>query len=97
MASNLQPLHTSIEKIISSVIGIVILEHHFNFPSRESNLYCVKDDGTILWKAEKPDPNTLFNRVKLNENFTLSAYTIHGHACELDLKKGTLLDKLSIA
>jgi hypothetical protein len=47
--------------------------------------------------AEKPDPATNFSRMKLNEDGqTVSAYTVSGHACELDLKTGRLVSFTSI-
>jgi hypothetical protein len=52
----------------------------------------IDQHGEILWKAEKPDPSTFFSRVKLNEDGdTFSAYTIGGHACELELRSGKLI------
>lgn len=92
-----QPLHTKIEKIIQTRIGSVILEIADRFPYSESNLYCVAPNNKILWKAEKPAPNTLYSRVKLNEDgATLSTYTTGGHACELDLNTGKLISQTTI-
>ena len=88
----LQPLHTKIDKSMQAVLGTIVLENHSGFPRYESNLYCIASDKKIVWKAEKPDSSTLFSRVKLNEDGdTISAYTIGGHACELDLRTGKLL------
>lgn len=86
-----QPLHTSIEKSIQTMLGLLVLEQPNGFPRYESNLYVVSISGKILWKAEKPDPNTLYSRVRLNDDETISAYTIGGHACELELKTGKLM------
>ena len=89
----IQPLYTKVEKSIQTNIGEIVLEHHAGFPRGESNLYCVAPStGKIVWKAEKPDPYTLYSRVRLNEDgATLSAYTIGGHACDLDPKTGKLI------
>ena len=77
----INPLHTKVDK----------------FPRAESNLYCISSDEKVTWSAEKPDPYTLYSRVKLNEDgVTLSTYTLSGHACELDLKTGKILSKTSI-
>lgn len=86
-----QPLRTSIEKTIQTMMGLLVLEHPNGFPRAESNLYVVASSGKILWKAQKPDPNTLFSRVRLNDDETISAYTTGGHACELELKTGKLI------
>ncbi len=86
-----QPLRTSIEKTIQTMMGLLVLEQSNGFPRVESNLYVVTSIGKILWRAEKPDPNTLFSRVRLNDDETISAYTIGGHACELELKTGKLI------
>ena len=92
-----EPLHTSIDKSIQTFLGLVVLESPKGFPRDESNLYCVSPDGKILWKAQKPDPNTLYSRVRLTDDGqTLSAYTIGGHACDLDLKTGTLISQTII-
>lgn len=73
-------------------LGTIVLESPGGFPRHESNLYCIAFNEKILWKAEKPDTSTLFSRVKLNEDGdTISAYTIGGHACELDLRTGKLI------
>lgn len=93
----IQPLYTKVEKSIQTMFGIVVLESTNGFPKNESNLYCASRDGKILWKAEKPDPYTLYSRMKLNDDgATLSTYTLSGHACELDLKTGKILSKTSI-
>jgi len=89
---DIQPLHTKLDKTIQSLPGTIVLENHSGFPRYESNLYCVAANGKMVWKAEKPDTSTLFSRVKLNEDGdTISAYTIGGHACELELRTGKLI------
>ena len=94
---DIQPLHTKIEKTIQTSHGTVVLEHYSGFPHGETNLYCVAQDGKIVWQAEKPDPYTLYSRVRFNEDgLTLSTYTINGHACDLDLGTGKILSKTSI-
>ena len=94
---DIQPTHTKIEKSIQTLYGMVVLESTDGFPRGESNLYCVNADGKIAWKAEKPDPYTLYSRVKLNEDgSSLSTYTLSGHACDLELGTGKILSKTSI-
>jgi len=86
------PIYTKIDKTIQINAGTIVLENSHGFPRNETNLYLVGQDGKIIWKAEKPDPNTYFTRVKLNEDGdTFSAYTLNSHACELDLKSGKLI------
>lgn len=92
-----QPLYTKVEKFIQTNQGTVILENTNEFPRGESNLYCVSPGGKILWKAEKPEPYTLYSRMKLNEDgVTLSTYTLSGHACDVELATGRILSKTSI-
>jgi outer membrane protein assembly factor BamB len=90
---DIQPLHTKVDKSIQTTVGEIVLENHSGFPRGESNLYCIAPyTGKIVWNAEKPDPYTLYSRVRLNEDgATMSAYTIGGHACELDPKTGKLI------
>ena len=93
----INPLHTKVDKFIQTRRGTVVLESSNGFPRGESNLYCISTEGKVSWVAEKPDPYTLYSRVKLNEDGeTLSTYTLSGHACELDLATGTILSKTSI-
>ena len=90
-------LYTSIEKTIQINAGVIVLENPSGFPRNETNLYLINQQGGILWKAEKPVPGTFFSRVKLNEDGdTFSAYTLSGHACELDLRSGKLISSTSI-
>jgi hypothetical protein len=92
-----KPLHTKAEKTIQTAFGWIVLESPKGFPRNESNLYFISLDGKINWKAEKPDVSTLYTRVKLNEDGdTLSAYTLGGHACDLDLKTGKLVSQTSL-
>ena len=94
---DIQPQHTKVDKSIQSMYGLVVLEDPSGFPRGESNLYCISPNGKILWKAEKPDSNTLYSRMRLNEDgASLSTYTIGGHACELELGTGKILSKTSI-
>ncbi len=91
---DIEPLHTKVEKSIQTRFGDVILENPEGFPRRESNLYLVSKSGEIVWKAEKPDANTLFSRIRLNDNGEiLSTYTLGGHACDLDLRTGGILSQ----
>jgi hypothetical protein len=94
---DVEPLHTKIDKTIQTTFGWIVLEGSNGFPRNESNLYSISLDGKIIWKAEKPDASSLYTRVKLNEDGeTLSAYTIDGHSCELDLRTGKLISHTSI-
>lgn len=87
-----EPIYTKIDKVIQVNAGVIVLENMARFPRSESNIYLVDLDGKIIWKAEKPDPNTFFTRVKLNDDgLTFSAYTVNSHACELELKTGKLI------
>jgi hypothetical protein len=93
----IKPLHTKVEKIIQLTIGMIVLEDPKGFPLNESNLYYVLLDGKILWHAEKPDAQTLYSRVRLNDNGqTLSTYTLGGHSCELDVQTGKILSQTRI-
>lgn len=91
----IQPLFTQIEKTIQLNDGNIILENHTGFPFSESNLYLVNPGGAVIWKAEKPDMRSLYTRIKLNEDFTLSTFTTDGIFCELDLKTGKIISKSS--
>jgi hypothetical protein len=94
---DIQPLHTKIDKSIQTKIGSIILENPDQFPYTESNLYCIASNNKIVWKAEKPDPHTLYSRVKLNEDgATLSTYTTGGHACDLELNTGKIVSQTTI-
>ncbi len=89
---NVVALYTQIEKTIQINAGMIVLDSPSGFPRNDTNLYLIDQHGEILWKAEKPDPSTFFSRVKLNEDGdTFSAYTIGGHACELELRSGKLI------
>src|SRR6266852_5877776 len=97
MFEHIQPMHTKVDKVISTRLGTIILENITRFPLDESNLYCTAEDGEVRWRAEKPTPDALYTRVKLREDGeTLSAYTLGGHACELDLKTGKLLSQTTM-
>ena len=92
-----EPLHTQIQKTIQTMAGTVILENPSGFPSSASNLYHLNKDGEMLWQAEKPEPAGLYNRVMLNtEGNSLSAYTVTGKACEIDLYNGKLISQAKI-
>ena len=93
----IKPTHTKVEKTSQSLYGVIVLESTAGFPTNETNLYCISADGKIIWKAEKPDPYTLYSRMRLNEDgVTLATYTLSGHACDLDLSTGKILNKTSI-
>jgi hypothetical protein len=89
---DVEALYTQVEKIIQVNAGVIVLENPVGFPYNETNLYLINQKGEILWKAEKPVPGTSFSRVKLNEDGdTFSAYTLGGHACDLELRSGKLI------
>lgn len=95
--SDFRARHTQIEKEISAQIGTVILENPAGYPRSESNLYCVKQDGTLIWQAQLPEPGALYTRVKFDDQGEmLLTYSTRGHACEIDLQTGKLLDQTSI-
>ena len=91
----IEPLHTQIIKDIQTMMGSVVLEDPKGFPWDESNLYCVGHQGEIVWQAEKPEPDGLYNRVMLNGD-NLAAYAVTGQACELELISGKLLSQVKI-
>ncbi len=91
----IQPLFTQVEKTIQTNDGNIVLENHNGFPFNESNLYLITPGGSMVWKAEKPDLRSLYTRIKLNEDFTLSTFTTDGMFCELDLKTGKIISKSS--
>ena len=94
---DIQPLHTKINKTIQTTHGNIVLEEPAGFPRGESNLYHIAGDGEMIWKAEKPDPYTLYSRMRIGDDgITLSTYTLGGHACDIDLKSGKILSKTSI-
>jgi hypothetical protein len=96
MDMDITPRYTKIEKTIQTRYGTIVLEDPVGFPWAESNLYCVAKDGAIVWIAEKPEPSTLYSRVKLNENaISVSTYTLSSHACELEVGTGKILSKTS--
>jgi hypothetical protein len=93
----LEPLHTKIEKTIPTIIGMIILENYFDFPSDISNLYCIKENGDMVWQAETPEPRALYTRVMLNsDGYSLLAYANTGHACEIELSTGKLIRQFGI-
>lgn len=93
----LNPLHTKIEKTVQTLYGTIVLESPNGFPRADSNLYCVSAEGRMVWKAEKPEPSTLYSRVKLNEDgASISTYTLNSTACELELSTGKILSKTSM-
>jgi outer membrane protein assembly factor BamB len=85
------PLHTSIEKLIELKKGVVVLEAANGFPLSETNLYLISPNGDILWKAEKPVPNALFTKLRLNDDSTISTFTNSGQFCELDIETGKII------
>lgn len=89
------PIHTKIEKMIQVKLGTIILEEFSGFPLSESNLYLVSANGKILWTAEKPEPRTLFSRLKLNEDSTLSTFTTGGQFCDINLETGKIISSSS--
>lgn len=86
----IKPIHTQIEKLIELRKGTVVMENPEGFPAGESNIYMLSPTGETLWKAEKPKPNTLFTKVKLNEDSSISTFTSDGQFCELDVETGKI-------
>lgn len=79
------------------MVGTIILEDPKGFPREKSNLYHLSKNGNMLWQAEKPEPAGLYNRVMLNtDGNTLSAYTVTGQACEIDLVNGNLISHVKL-
>jgi hypothetical protein len=92
------PRHTKIEKELATSFGVVVLEHPVGYARDESNLYCVSNDGKIIWFAELPEANVLYTRVKFDDlGEKLLTYSTRGHACDIDLRTGKLLNKVSIS
>jgi len=92
-----QPLHTKVEKTIQTTYGLIVLENPMGYPRTESNLYCIGPDEKINWIAERPDPNTHYSRLRLEEDgLTLSTYTLSGHACDVDPETGKILNTSKI-
>jgi hypothetical protein len=89
------PLHTKIDKTIQVKSGTIVLEAHIGFPLSDTNLYLISANGQIIWKAEKPEPRTLFSRMKLNDNNTLSSFTTSGQFCDIDLETGKIISSSS--
>lgn len=93
----IEPLYTQIQKTIQTMVGTIVLEEPGNFPYNDTNLYCLNQTGEMVWKADKPEPAGLYNRVMLNtDGNTLSAYAITGQACEIDLMNGHLISQVKI-
>ena len=93
----IRPQHTHIAISIQLTVGTIVLEDPKGFPRNESNLYYVMLDERILWHAEKPDAQTLYSRMRLNDDGkTLSTYTLGGHSCELDVQTGKILSQTRI-
>ena len=89
------PRHTKVEKVISSIVGNVVLENPVGYARNESNLYCISPSGKIVWFAELPEPGVLYTRVKFDDlGEKLMTYSTRGHACEIDLRTGKLLGKI---
>src|SRR5437016_3967889 len=95
--SDFKPRYTGIEKEINAQIGTVILENPSGHPRTEPNLYCVGQDGKVIWVAQVPEVGALYTRVKFDEQGEkLLTYSTRGHACEIDLQTGKLLNQISI-
>ena len=93
----IKPIHTKVEKDIQLTDGTIVLEDPKGFPRNESNLYLLSYDGKVLWHAEKPEPQTLYSRIRLNDDGqTLGTYTLSGHACELDAQTGKILSQTKL-
>ncbi|MCK6567730.1 MAG: hypothetical protein L6Q45_08565 [Anaerolineales bacterium] len=90
MPMEIKPIHTKIEKLIELRKGTVVMESPEGFPAAESNIYMLSPTGETLWKADKPKPNSLYTKVKLNEDASLSTFTSDGQFCELDVETGKI-------
>jgi hypothetical protein len=94
---DVEALYTQIEKTIQINAGTIVLENPIGFPRSETNLYLVDRNREIIWRAEKPEQDTAFSRVKLNDDGdTFSAYTLGGLACEFELRSGKLISVVRI-
>ena len=90
------PRYTRITKVITVSGGKAILEDHTRYPPGECNLYFLADNGSLVWHAERPTPETHYIRVRLSEDGrVLSAYTTDAIACEIDIKSGKLLSQIA--
>jgi len=89
------PIHTTIEKFLELKKGIVILESPTGFPISETNLYMLSPNGEFVWKAEKPSPNVLFTKLRLNEDSTISTFTNNGQFCDLNMETGKIISSSS--
>jgi hypothetical protein len=90
-----QPRHTTIVKEIITMLGFVVLEHPVGYARDESNLYCLSNDGKLIWFAELPEENDLYTRVRFDDfGEKLLTYSVRGQACEIDLRTGKLLSKI---
>ncbi|MCZ2121162.1 MAG: hypothetical protein LC108_02730 [Anaerolineales bacterium] len=85
------PLRTKIDKTIQIKLGTIVLEEHSGFPMTESNLYLIGSNGKIVWTAEKPEARTLFTRLRLNEDFTISTFTTSGQFCDINIETGKII------
>ena len=90
-----KPRHTKVDKQIIASQGDIVLESAVGYPRGESNLYCISSSDQIVWFAELPEPGIHYIRMRLDDQTEkLVTYSTRGHACELDLKTGKLLNKL---
>ena len=89
------PIHTNVEKFLELKKGVVVLESPNGFPIHETNLYMLSPNGEFIWKAEKPSPNILFTKLKLNEDSTISTFTNNGQFCEIDMETGKITSSSS--
>lgn len=89
------PLYTQVEKTIELKNGSVVLEAHTGFPIEKVNIYFVSSEDEILWEAEKPTPNILFTKMRLNDDGTISTFTNSGQFCDLDSETGKIISTSS--
>jgi hypothetical protein len=93
--SDHQPRHTTIVKEITTMLGMVVLEHPVGYARNESNLYCISHDDKIIWFAELPEEDDLYTRVRFDDfGEKLLTYSVNGQACEISLRTGKLLGKI---
>lgn len=71
----------------------IVLEDYYAYPEGQSNLYACHQDGTILWKAELPDPtDTYVQEFKWSMDYII-VHTWSGWRCEINPSNGKIVSK----
>ena len=95
--ADIKPIHTPVLKTIQTLVGTIVLEDPIGYSRDETNLYCIGRNGEVVWQAEKPGREALYNRVMLNKDGnSLLTYTITDQACEIDLFSGKLMSQVKL-